>query len=90
MSYTVPLTVGVLQPVHEVLQRVERLLLPLHVVVHVLAQHQAPVRQRLLVQVALLAAPGTCGEIPGRRSQFPGRGHFEGATTKGAVSSVDL
>ena len=47
------LTVGVLQPVHEVLEGVEGLLLPPQVVVHVLPQHHAPVRQRLLVKVTL-------------------------------------
>ena len=53
MSYTVPLTVGVLQPVHEVLEGVEGLLLPAQVVVHVLPQHHAPVRQSLLLQLPL-------------------------------------
>ena len=47
------LTVWVLEPVHEVLEGVEGLLLPPQVVVHVLPQHHAPVRQRLLVKVTL-------------------------------------
>ena len=50
------LTVWVLQPVHEVLEGVERLLLPTEVVVHVLPQHHRAVAQTLLVQVALTAA----------------------------------
>ena len=49
------LTVGVLQPVHEVLEGVEGLLLPPQVVVDVLPQHHRPALQRLLVQVTLAA-----------------------------------
>ena len=49
------LTVGMLEPVHEVLEGVERLLLPTQVVVHVLPQHHSAVPKTLLVQVALTA-----------------------------------